>query len=66
MFFELAVVGPIATRGLGLGGQCLACRNGKSSGNVTPCTGFGAGCLVRRVPAAKHATGEKGANKAQT
>lgn len=49
MFYQLAVLGPIVTRGLGVGQQCLNCyrARGRYPGEPT-CAGFGAGCLGYR------------------
>ena len=43
--FELAIVGPVATRGLGVVQQCIACRRAAGP-DAASCSGFGAGCLV--------------------
>ena len=44
MFFELAIVGPVVTRGLSMGQQCIACRQAREW-HSWRCTGFGPGCL---------------------
>ncbi len=47
--FETAVLGPIATRGLGVVRQCVACR--AALGPEAPaCAGFGVGCLSAGEP----------------
>ena len=46
--FEIAVLGPVATRGLGVVGQCIACR-ATAGPNAPSCPGFGAGCLIQPV-----------------
>jgi hypothetical protein len=49
MFFKLAVLGPIVTRGLGVGQQCLTCYRAQGRRpDEPPCAGFGAGCLGYR------------------
>lgn len=49
MFFKLAVVGPILTRGLGVARQCLTCYHARGRNpDEPPCAGFGAGCLGYR------------------
>ena len=49
MFFKLAVVGPIVTRGLGVAQQCLTCYHARGRyPNEPSCGGFGAGCLGYR------------------
>lgn len=55
MFYKLAVLGPIITRGLGMGQQCLACyrAQGRHPGEP-PCAGFGAGCLGYRPVTCSH------------
>ena len=51
--FETAILGPIATRGLGVVRQCIACR--KAAGAQAPsCPGFGVGCLVVHRTAQAH------------
>ncbi len=49
MFYKLAVLGPIVSRGLGMGQQCLACYRARGRlPDEPPCAGFGAGCLGYR------------------
>ncbi len=43
--FKLAVLGPVITRGLGLGRQCAGCYRRQSQRHQPPCFGFAAGCL---------------------
>jgi hypothetical protein len=55
--FETAVLGPMATRGLGVVRQCIACR--AAAGPQAPsCPGFGAGCLVQSAATAASSTCE--------
>jgi hypothetical protein len=46
--FEMFVVGPVATRRLGLIGRCIDCQNAR--GKHAPCSGFGEGCLAAPRP----------------
>ena len=46
--FEFAVVGPIPADRLGVVRQCIDCRFAAGP-NAAPCTGFGPGCLAKRV-----------------
>jgi len=49
MFYQLAVLGPVITRGLGVGRQCLNCYRARGRhADEPPCAGFGAGCLGYR------------------
>lgn len=49
MFYKLAVLGPVVTRGLGMGRQCLDCYRARGRHpDEPPCAGFGAGCLGYR------------------
>jgi hypothetical protein len=48
MFFQLAVIGPIAGDGLGTARRCLACYHATRLTAGTACTGFGPGCLSCR------------------
>jgi len=48
--FETAILGPIATRGLGVVRQCIACRSALGP-DAPSCPGFGAGCLVQSAAA---------------
>ena len=48
--FEIAVLGPIVTRGVGVVGQCIACRAALRA-DAPSCSGFGAGCLVQSAAA---------------
>jgi hypothetical protein len=46
--FELAVIGLIPARRMGVASGCAECR--ESQDREQPCTGFGAGCLGMRNP----------------
>ncbi|HET7402367.1 MAG TPA: hypothetical protein VFJ62_11310 [Usitatibacter sp.] len=46
--FELAVIGPIPARRMGVASGCSECR--ESQDRTHRCTGFGAGCLGLRNP----------------
>jgi hypothetical protein len=46
--FEFAVIGPTATRRMGVASGCSDCR--ESQAEPPRCTGFGAGCLGLRTP----------------
>lgn len=48
MFFQLAVIGPIAGDGLGTARRCLACYDVARLTNGPACAGFGPGCLGYR------------------
>ena len=47
MFFQLAVIGPIAAGGLGMARQCLGCWHARNYAQGA-CAGFGPGCLGYR------------------
>ena len=65
MFFKLAVVGPILTRGLGIARQCLTCYHARGPyPNEPSCAGFGAGCLGYR-PATSGASAEVADDRAK-
>jgi hypothetical protein len=49
MFFQLAVIGPIAGDGLGTARRCLACYHATRLTNGPACAGFGPGCLGYRA-----------------
>jgi len=48
VFFELAVIGPIAGDGLGTARRCLACYHATRLTDGPACAGFGPGCLGYR------------------
>jgi hypothetical protein len=48
VFFQLAVIGPIAGDGLGSARRCLACCHATRLTDGPACAGFGPGCLGYR------------------
>ncbi|HET9652523.1 MAG TPA: hypothetical protein VFP36_10045 [Usitatibacter sp.] len=46
--FEFAVIGPTATRRMGIASGCRDCRESQQA--APRCNGFGAGCLGFRAP----------------
>ena len=57
--FELAVLGPIVTRGLGVARQCMTCRRARLPEGVKTCFGFGPGCMEYRPKAGDRRAGEQ-------
>jgi len=55
--FEIAVLGPIVTRGFGVVHECIECGGAQSSANKEVCKGFGPGCLGFRRKAQPTAAG---------
>ena len=47
--FELFVVGPVATSGLGLIRRCIECQTVRGT-NAPACSGVGDGCLAAARP----------------
>ena len=43
--FKIAVVGPVATSGIGVARECVACYRANEPHGEWACSGFGPGCL---------------------
>ena len=61
--FELAVLGPVVTRGFGVTRQCLTCRRALTRDGAARCYGFGPGCMEYRP---REKTTEKPASRRET